>query len=142
MLVCHKNLYHTQKLQKRAYNKSTKPQSSASGDKIWLNCKYLKIKQNRKLKAQFFGFFRVLHLVSKQAYKLKLSKKWKIYDVFHILLLEQDKTRKTQIDKNATQLEFKPNDNEKYKVKGIRDNAVYVKILKADYLLKIYYLVS
>ena len=42
---------------------------------IWLNSKYPKTMQNRKLKAKFLGSFWVLYLVSKQAYKLKLSKK-------------------------------------------------------------------
>lgn len=30
-----------------------------------LNSKYIKIKQNQKLKAKFFGFFQILHLVEK-----------------------------------------------------------------------------
>ena len=39
-----KNLYHVQKLQKQAYNKAAKPKSYASGNKFWLNKKYIKIK--------------------------------------------------------------------------------------------------
>lgn len=47
-----------------------------SSDKIWLNGKYIKTKnQNCKLEAKFFGFFKVLYLVKNQAYKLKLSMK-------------------------------------------------------------------
>ena len=57
-------------------------------EKVWLNSKYIKTKQNCKLEAKFFGLFRVLHHVGKQAYKLKLPKKWKIYDVFYVSLLE------------------------------------------------------
>ena len=72
----------------QADNKSTKPRSYAPGDKVWLNSKYIKTKQNRKLEAKFFGLFRVLHPVGKQAYKLELPKKCKIYDIFHMSLLK------------------------------------------------------
>ena len=88
MIVCWENLHHAQKLQKQAYDKGVKPRSYAFSDKVWLNSKYIKTKYNRKLEAKFFGPFRVLHPVGKQAYKLELSRKWKIHDVFHMLLLE------------------------------------------------------
>ena len=88
MIVYRKNLHHAQELQKRAYNKGVKPRSNAFNDKVWLNSKYIKTKQNRKLKAKFFEPFQVLHLIGKQAYKLKLLRKWRIHDVFHVLLLE------------------------------------------------------
>ena len=57
MAACQQNLHHTQKLYKRVYNKEVKPQSYAPGKKVWLNSKYLKTKQNCKLKAKFLGFF-------------------------------------------------------------------------------------
>ena len=75
MTVCLQNLYHAQELSKQAYNKGVEPQSYATGDKVWLNSKHFRIKRNLKLKAKFLGPFRVLHLVGKQAYKLKLLKK-------------------------------------------------------------------
>ena len=75
MTVCQQNIYHAQKLQKRAYNKEIKPQSYAPGDKVWLNSKYLKTKRNCKLETKFLGPFRVLYPEDKQAYKLKLPKK-------------------------------------------------------------------
>ena len=96
MIVCRENLHHAQELQKRAHDKGVKPRSYAPDDKVWLNTKYIKTKRNRKLEAKFFGPFRVLHPVSKQAYKLELPKKWRIHDVFHVSLLEQDTTRKDQ----------------------------------------------
>ena len=70
-----KNLFYTQKLQKRAYNKGVKTRSYNSSNKVWLNSKYIKTKQNRKLEAKFFGLFQVLYLVKKQVYKLELLKK-------------------------------------------------------------------
>lgn len=55
-------------------------------DKIWLNNKYIKNKnQNYKLKTKFFEPFRVLYLIKKQAYKLELSKKQKNYKIFYII---------------------------------------------------------
>ena len=65
MIVCRKNPHHAQKFQKRAYDKSVKPKSYAPDDKVWLNSKYIKTKQNRKLKAKFFEPFQVFHLVEK-----------------------------------------------------------------------------
>ncbi len=53
-----------------------------------MNSKYIKTKRNKKLKSKFFGPFQVLHIVRKQAYKLDLSTKWKIHNVFYMLLLE------------------------------------------------------
>ena len=67
MIVCQENLHHAQKLQKRAQNKGVKPQSYAPGEKVWLNSKYIKTKCKQKLEAKFFGPFRVLYSVGKQA---------------------------------------------------------------------------
>ena len=75
MIVCEKNLYHAQELQKQAYNKAIKPRSYIFSNKVWLNSKYIKIKQNQKLKTKFFRLFRVFYTVRKQAYKLELPKK-------------------------------------------------------------------
>ena len=57
MTVCRKNLQHAQDLQKQAHDKGTKPRSYGPGDKVWLNSKYIKTKQNWKLEAKFFGPF-------------------------------------------------------------------------------------
>ena len=46
MIVCQENLDHAQKLYKQTYNKNVKPRIYASGDKVWLNSKYIKTKQN------------------------------------------------------------------------------------------------
>ena len=83
----------------------------------------------------------MLHLVGKQAYKLELSKKWRIYDVFYVSLLEQNTTRKEQVDKNVTELEFNNGNSEAYEVEAIKDSAVYAKKLKG-HLSSLYYLVA
>ena len=142
MTICQENFYHAQELQNRAYNKSVKPRSYTPGNKVWLNSKYIKTKQNRKLKAKFFRPFQVLHPVGKQVYKLKLPKKWRIYNVFYMSLLEQNTTRKERVDKNVTELEFDTGDSEEYKVEAIWDSAVYAMELESGHLPGLYYLVA
>ena len=138
IVVCCKNLHHAQKLQKQAHDKGVKPWSYAPGEKVWLNSKFIKTKWNRKLEVKFFRPFRMLYPVGKQAYKLELSKKWRIHDVFYMSLLEQDTTRKGW---EFSVLEFEPGDNKEYKMKAIRDSAVHIK--KADrYFLGLYYLIA
>ena len=57
MIVCRENLHHAQELQKRAHDKGVKPRSYVPDDKVWLNSKYIKTKQNQKLEAKFFRPF-------------------------------------------------------------------------------------
>ena len=59
-------------------------------------------------------------------------------------MLEQDNTRKGRVDeKTAEQLKFEAGSNNKeYKVKDIRDSAVYARESEIDHLLGFYYLVS
>ena len=116
MTVCQQNLYHTQELQKRGHNKGVKLQSYVPGEKVWLNSKYLKTKRNHKLEGKFLGLFQVLYPVGKQSYKLE-PKKWRIYNVFYISLLEQNTIKKRQV--NDTQLEFEAGNNKKYEVDSI-----------------------
>ena len=142
MTVCRENLHHAQELQKRAHDKGVKPRSYAPCDKIWLNNKYIKIKRNWKLEAKFFRPFQVLHSIGKQTYKLELPKQWRIHNVFHVSLLEQDTTRKERIDKRVKKLELKAGDSEEYEVKAIWDSAVHASKLESDQLLGLYYLVA
>ena len=46
IIVCQENLDHTQELQNQTHDKGVKPRSYDSGEKIWLNSKYIKIKRN------------------------------------------------------------------------------------------------
>ena len=144
MIVSQKKLYHTQELQKRAHDKGIKPRSYATGDKIQLNSKYIKTKCNRKLEAKFFEPFWVLHPVGKQAYKLELSKKWRIHDVFYVSLLEQDNTRKGQVDEKIRQMEINAgnNDSREYEMEKIWDSTVYTRKSESGHLPGLYYLIS
>ena len=89
----------------------------------------------------FFGSFQVLQPVDKQAYKLDLLTKKKIYNVFHVL--EKNITRKGRVNK-LLELELKQkldieNDKE-YKVKAIDNSKIYVKEATSQ-LSKLYHLV-
>ena len=141
--IYRKNLQYAQKLQKRVYDKRTKPRSYAFSRKVWLNSKYIKTKHNWKLETRFLGCFRVLHLVGSQAYKLQLSKQWRIHKVFHISPLEKNITKKERVDKKtAKQLKFEDGGNNKeYKMKSICDSTVYARELEAGYLPSFYYLI-
>ena len=55
--VRYQNLFYIQKLLKKAYNKGVKSPSYTSGEKVWLNSKYTKIKRNQKPKTRFFRPF-------------------------------------------------------------------------------------
>ena len=109
---------------------------------VWLSSKHLKTKQNRKLEAKFFGLFQVLHPVGKQVYKLKLPKKWRIYDVFYISLLEQNITKKGRVNDTQSDFEFEAGNDEDYKVHSIWKSAIYTKESAIGQLLGLYYLVS
>ena len=143
MAICKETLQHVQEWQTKAHNQVTKPRSYAPGHKVWLISKYIKTKRNRKLEAMVFGPFRVLQPVGKQAYKLEIPKRWRIHDVFHVSLQEQDTTRKGRVDeKIAEQLEFEAGNDEEYEVEGTLDSAVYAKESEAGHLPCLYYLVS
>ena len=81
----------------------------------------------------------MLYLVGKQPYKLDQPKKWSIYNIFYISLLEQNSTKKERIDKNMT--EFETGNSKENKVKAIWDSAVYANKTEG-HLPSLYYLVA
>ena len=56
-------------------------------------------------------------------------------------LLEQDTTKKEQVDKKITELEFEAGNREEYKVEAIHNSAVYAKEAEG-HLPGLYYLVA
>ena len=141
MTIYRENLHRAQELQKRAHNKGVKPRSYTFGEKVWLNSKYIKTKCKWKLEAKFFGPFQVLHLVGKQAYKLELPKRWRMHNIFHVSLLEQDTIRKQRVDKWLAELELEAGDSKEYKIEAIWDSAVYASKSESGQLPGLYYLV-
>lgn len=99
--------------------------SYALGKNVWLNSKCIKKKQNQKLEAKFFNLFRVLYLVDKKTYKLKLLVNWKTHNVFYLSLLEQDITKRRQINDKRIELKFAAGKDKKYEVEIIQDSAIY-----------------
>lgn len=60
-----------------------------------------------------------MYPVGSQVYKLELPKRWRIHNVFHMSLLEQDTTRKGRVIDTETKLEFKAGSNKEYQIEVI-----------------------
>lgn len=85
-------------------------------------------------------WFQIFYSIGKQAYKLKLSKKCRIYDIFYIWLLKKNTTKKKQVDENGINLNA-GNNIKIDKIERIWNNIVYIKESKSGYLLRYYSLV-
>lgn len=141
--ICQQNCHYANELEKRYHNSYSKTKSYTLGDKIWLNIKYIKTKQNCKLKAKLFGLFWILHLVKKQVYKLEQPKRQTIDRVFYESLLEQNGTKKRLMNKTTSQLEFESNNKgKKYNMKAICESVIYYQISKNRHLPGLYYFMS
>ena len=57
--------------------------------------------------------------MSKQAYKLELSKKWRVHNVFHVSLLEQNTNKKGRVSKKVLELDADDENSKEYKVEAI-----------------------
>lgn len=66
---------------------------------------------------------------------------WKIYNNYNLALLKQDISKKEQVEKAIIQLKVEADNNEKYKVKSIDENAVYTRKLEGHHLAGFYYLI-
>ena len=69
-----------------------------------------------------------------------MSRKWRIYNVFYISLLELDPTKKEQMNDTQLEFEFEASDNKEDMVDSIGDIAIHVREL-AGQLPGLYYLV-
>ena len=82
----------------------------------------------------------MLYPVGKQTYKLELSRNWRIHDIFHESLIEQDITKKERMNEFSP-LKFELGDKKKYEVEVIRDSVVYAKKVD-EHLSGLYYLIA
>ena len=78
----------------------------------------------------FFELFWVFYSISKKSYKFELVKKWRIHNVFYVLLLKQNITIKERI-KKVSKLNI-GNNSEKYNVEAIWDGTIYAREPKTD----------
>lgn len=67
--------------------------------------------------------------------------KWKIYDIFHMLVLEHNTIKRKQGDKTMSKIEFNKGSKE-YEIETIHDLKVYTKKTDNGQLPKLHYLVS
>lgn len=79
---------------------------------------------------------------SEATIQTRIIKRLKIQDIFHMLLLEQNITKKWRIVEITSKLKFKSDAyGKKYEDHAIRDSAVYEKKLRSENLPNLYNLV-
>jgi hypothetical protein len=80
----------TKESQAKWYNKYHRPVEFKVGDMVLLSSKNIKtVRTSKKLDDRFLGPFRIEQRIGKQAYRLKLPRKYsRLHPVFHISLLE------------------------------------------------------
>ena len=70
--------------------------------------------------------------------------KWKIHNVFHVLLLEQNTTSKGQVDNKSlleSEKEFEAGDDKEYEVKIIIISIVYGQQINSNQMPGLYYFI-
>jgi hypothetical protein len=86
-----KCLIAAQQQQKAFADKNRVEKTLKVGDKVLLSTKYRNLKhskKSRKLLPKWIGPFEVVQVVRPVEYKLKMNPGWRVYPVFHVLLLE------------------------------------------------------
>lgn len=125
---CKINLQDAQESQARYYDKSVKERIYVPRETVWLASWHIKTKQNKKLEDKFFGPFKAIEPVGKQAYRLKLLSRWHIHNVFHVSLLKKNTTRKRGANHKIEQLQLefknKNNNSNEFEIEDICNSAV------------------
>ncbi len=101
-------------------------------DKILLNFRNIHIfRSSKKLDHKYYESFEIEKLIEKQAYKLRLSHTFRIYNVFHVSLL---KSYKKRFDNVITSFSIMINEERHDEMKLILNSKSYRKRL--HYLVK------
>ena len=117
--------------QAKYYNEKHTPRHYKVGDKVYLNSKNIKsTRPNKKLDYKFYSPYEVEMPICKQAYRLRLPKVMKIYDVFHVLLLEP---YNKGVGGEPVPLSIIVNGKEEFKVEEVLDSRLHYK--KLQYLV-------
>ncbi len=104
------------------------------------NINYIKTKCNHKVEMKFFRLFWVLLLLGRQIYKLELSKRWKILNIFRVSFIRLVNITKKRVDKIAGKLKFDAG-NQTYKLNEIQKIAVHIRKSKTGYVPGFYYII-
>ena len=147
------NLTHVQKQQFKYKNVKIKLKHFDVNSYVNVNDKNIRIKRNKKLKWKFFESFKMLNIVENQTYRIDISKRWRIHDVFHVSLFEKVKSKRKE--KVSLELNYQSNDidiekdekltNEKFWIEVILNSKIYKKDQISDKSYsesKLYYLVQ
>ena len=113
------------------------PPAFAVGQLVMLNARNIKTKRPaKKLGKKMLGPFRISKVISPNAMRLTLPTKWRIYNSFHISLLELYYTSRSRTAPNLNQVLYKAQEieNDEYEVQDIMDAADFGDVVK--YLVK------
>lgn len=103
------------------------------GDRVWLKPSKLKTIEKKKFRARRMGPFTIIKKISSVAFKLDLPATWKIFDVFHVSLLEKVQEGTRFSDNNNSRPEI---------VNGMEEFEVEKILLKRKMWGKVRYLVK
>ena len=92
------NLIHTQEQQIKYKNARTKDVKDIFkvDNYVNVNDKNIRIKRNKKLEWKFFDSFKILNEIETQTYRINISRRWRIHNVFHVSLFEKMKFKKKE----------------------------------------------
>ena len=97
------NLVHAQKQQIKYKNVKTKTSMKFKmKNYVNFNVKNIRTKRNKKFEWKFFESFKIFETIKNQIYRINISKRWRIHNVFHVSFLEKVKTKR----KKKISLEF------------------------------------
>ena len=90
------NLIHAQKQQIKYKNTRTKNVKNVFkiDNYVNVNDKNIRIKRNKKFEWKFFDSFKIFNEIEIQIYRINISKRWRIYNVFYIWLFEKMKFKR------------------------------------------------
>ena len=90
------NLIHAQKQQIKYKNAKTKNVKNIFkvDNYVNVNDKNIRIKCNKKFEWKFFDSFKIFNEIETQIYRINISKRWRIHNVFHVSLFEKMKFKK------------------------------------------------
>lgn len=91
---------------------------------------------------KFSGSFQVIYQVGKQTYTLKLPTRQRIHDVFYILPLKQNITRREYVNELVElEPELHPGKNKEYEIETLKDYIVITSKTARDQLPGLFYLI-